>query len=358
MTARLGRKTVVALLLATIAVTFASCSRRSATPTPGHVSPGRRPVIGRITKVDPGRKAVTIDVGSSGGLEPGMELEVLRPAPDPTFSDDGTNLAWITATRVGEHETMAEIESVSNEDEVRIQPGDWVLMLRCGRVTAYDHERGEARIDLGAAGGAVVGLRLRVEGPGPPPKPGESTPQVDPEFRPSLEVTAVGDHESTARIVPPDASAIGYRTTRVDPRPGDAIFPEDEADRESLRNVALAMGNRPDALQRLGRDRVDLARRNLSWSEAGYEAGSISIDRFIDASRRLLEASRDAATTRDERVAALRAHLGRMTRLVTRESAKLEMGAGGVPNLEESRYAQAEAAFLLARALRRGPDGR
>lgn len=214
-----------------------------------------------------------------------------------------------------------------------------------GHITAVDPGRREIRVDFGRTNGAEAGMILEVWRPVPDPAPG-----FGDRFRVGwLELTSVGDRQSTARAInlEPDDT---FRLKSDEPRPGDQVI--DATDRETFRILKLATGDRPDAVDEIAKARLPVARRRLELATAYYGEGSITIDRLTDASRGLMEAERDAAGTRDERLAAIRGHLERMNGLVTREASRFLSGSGSLPNLAEARGVLAEAASILARARR------
>jgi RNA polymerase sigma factor (sigma-70 family) len=88
---------------------------------------------------------------------------------------------------------------------------------------------------------------------------------------------------------------------------------------------------------------VAAARQRLEAQRAFYEEGRITIDRYIDASRLLMVAEIDAATTHTQRVAAARAHLKRAEEIAKHEQSELDVGRGTVSDLAEARLAQAQA---------------
>jgi hypothetical protein len=220
-----------------------------------------------------------------------------------------------------------------------------------GHVTAVDPERREFRVDFGRVGGAEAGMILEVRRPVPNPKPLFS----DSVRVGWLEVTSVGEQESMARVtnLEPDDSILRELD---EPRPGDQVI--DATDRDAFRILKLATGDRPDAVEELSKARLPLARRRLELARAFYGEGSLTIDRLIDASRGLMEAELNASRTRDERLAAIRGHLDRMHRVVTREASLFLIGSGSLPNLSEARGALTEVASMLSQARREDADDR
>ena len=222
-----------------------------------------------------------------------------------------------------------------------------------GRITALEQRAGEVRIEWGPGFEPSIGMMLRIAQARPDGNEGEA---------PCLEVTALRRRVGIARVVPPAG-----RLVRQEPDgPTTVAAPDDQAlkvpvgaavrdvtDPQALANLRLAEGGRPDAIERLLRERVGTARR---WSETAlpfFEAGTVNGDRYLDASRRLLEAERESARTRDEEVTALCAQLARLTNFVA-----ILQNPGGLcspgpePQLSEARHDQAQAAKWLARARR------
>jgi capsule polysaccharide export protein KpsE/RkpR len=94
-----------------------------------------------------------------------------------------------------------------------------------------------------------------------------------------------------------------------------------------------------------------MTRQRLEAQRAFYEEGRITIDRYIDASRQLMLAESAVSATREERLAAAKAHWDRTVEIQTRERAELEAGRGTVADVAEAGLAQEEAAveYLQAR---------
>src|SRR5262249_19614191 len=91
------------------------------------------------------------------------------------------------------------------------------------------------------------------------------------------------------------------------------------------------------------RERLEAARRFYETAAVAYKRGVLTIDRVLDASRRLMEAERDAADTHGGRLAALEAFVKRSADSVKREEAKLKVGANAQPNVDEARLRLFEA---------------
>jgi hypothetical protein len=113
----------------------------------------------------------------------------------------------------------------------------------------------------------------------------------------------------------------------------------------------------PDTLKKAIERRVEAARRRLEAQRAYYEEGRITLDRMNDASRQVMLAETAASATKDERVAVAKTHLDRMTELLQRERAELEIGRSTVADVSEAEFAREDAAidYLQARQSR-GPE--
>jgi RNA polymerase sigma factor (sigma-70 family) len=101
----------------------------------------------------------------------------------------------------------------------------------------------------------------------------------------------------------------------------------------------------PDTLRKVTERRVIAARERLDAQRAFYEEGRITLDRMIDASKQLMLAETTAGTTKDQRVAAAKAHWDRMADLVKRERSEMETGRGTVADVAEAVVAHENAVF-------------
>lgn len=213
-------------------------------------------------------------------------------------------------------------------------------------------------MDFGRSKGAEVGMRLRISRTRP------ELPMDDFERWVSLglvDVIAVEDGQCTARraSAEEDEQLRGLGQPPREIRPGDEV--DSATDVESFRLYKLAIGDDPGAVRKLAEARLPLARSRLTVVRAEYELGVLTIDRYLDAHRALMEAERDAASSPEEEVAALRRYVEALTRLVSRETVMHQQaGIGALANLSDARLAQLEAALLLAEARRRveGEKGR
>lgn len=102
-------------------------------------------------------------------------------------------------------------------------------------------------------------------------------------------------------------------------------------------------------LQSLARARLQAAERRLAAAQNDLSAGSTSIDRYALASRRLLDAQLDLAASKEERVLAHQAHLGRTREAERIESQARANGRGGEQDLAAAEENRLEAEYLLAR---------
>jgi hypothetical protein len=109
----------------------------------------------------------------------------------------------------------------------------------------------------------------------------------------------------------------------------------------------------PRTVAELAEARVQAARNYLETARPGpqYAGIDFSLARYIAASRCLMESERDAARTKADEITALRSHKDRMIKIEERERAKLEVGAGSIPKIQEAEYYRREAEYWLARAL-------
>jgi RNA polymerase sigma factor (sigma-70 family) len=114
----------------------------------------------------------------------------------------------------------------------------------------------------------------------------------------------------------------------------------------------------PETLRKQIDRRVVAARQRLEAQRAYYLEGRITVDRFIDASQQLMLAEIAASTTKDQRVAAAKAHMDRATELVKLEQSELEKGRGTTADVAEALVAQENAAcdYLQARQARDSTD--
>jgi RNA polymerase sigma factor (sigma-70 family) len=106
----------------------------------------------------------------------------------------------------------------------------------------------------------------------------------------------------------------------------------------------------PDTLRKQTERRVNAAAQRLDAQRAYYEEGRITIDRFINASLELMLAKMAASTTKDERLAAVKAHWDRMADLVKREQSELTIGRGTVADAAEAVLAHENAALAYIEA--------
>jgi RNA polymerase sigma factor (sigma-70 family) len=101
----------------------------------------------------------------------------------------------------------------------------------------------------------------------------------------------------------------------------------------------------PQTLRNEIERRVNAARQRLDAQLAFYKEGRITIDRYIDASRQLMLAETAAGSTRDQRLAAAKAHWDRMTEVLKLEQDELEKGRGTVADVAEAVLAHENATF-------------
>ena len=101
-------------------------------------------------------------------------------------------------------------------------------------------------------------------------------------------------------------------------------------------------------LEELQHQRVEAARKRLEAQKAYFEAGSINIDRYLDAARALLDASLAVSSTPDDLRQALQEYRSIVESIANREAMKLDVGKTSEADVSEARLALAEAEVLLA----------
>jgi RNA polymerase sigma factor (sigma-70 family) len=107
-------------------------------------------------------------------------------------------------------------------------------------------------------------------------------------------------------------------------------------------------GRRPPSPRGLAGARLEAARKRLDTQRTYYDNGTITIDRYLDASRRVLEYELALGRSPADRLAALRAHRDRVEEITKRERRNLQGGTGSQPNLAEAEDALADAEYRLA----------
>jgi hypothetical protein len=113
----------------------------------------------------------------------------------------------------------------------------------------------------------------------------------------------------------------------------------------------------PEALGKHTERRVNAARQLFEFQRAYYKEGRIAIDRYIDASEQLMLAELAASANEEQRVAAAKANMDRITELVKREQEELAKGDGLPAIVAEAvvAYENAACAYLEVRH-GRGPS--
>jgi RNA polymerase sigma factor (sigma-70 family) len=127
----------------------------------------------------------------------------------------------------------------------------------------------------------------------------------------------------------------------------------EKAAREAVESAAAGsadatgpLGPTLEELDPLAQERLKAAIDFLNASQAFYNEGTITIDRLISASQRLMETQRELARDPAESGEAITAHAERMKLVAERENARLKVGSGSVPNVTEAQLALAEAKYL------------
>jgi RNA polymerase sigma factor (sigma-70 family) len=117
---------------------------------------------------------------------------------------------------------------------------------------------------------------------------------------------------------------------------------------EPIVAAAPATAARPGSTAELAQRRLEAARQFFKSSKAFYEQGTITIDRLLSASQRLMEAEVDAAPDEDTRSAAIRRHMDILRQILSNEQARFEVGQGSQPNVDEAALNLVEAQYRLS----------
>jgi len=112
----------------------------------------------------------------------------------------------------------------------------------------------------------------------------------------------------------------------------------------------------PETLRKHTEHRVNAARSRLDVQRAYYNEGRITIDRYIDASEQLMLAEMAVSANKEQRVAAAKANMDRITEVVKLEEDKLVKGRSSTADVAEAyvAYENAACAYLEVRQ-ERGP---
>jgi hypothetical protein len=97
----------------------------------------------------------------------------------------------------------------------------------------------------------------------------------------------------------------------------------------------------------LKRRLVEIARRRLEAQQAFYRESRITIDRYLDASNELRLAEMDASKTREDRVAAVRAHRDRAREVEANERKEFEEGRSTTADVTEAEQYRLKAELHL-----------
>jgi hypothetical protein len=103
----------------------------------------------------------------------------------------------------------------------------------------------------------------------------------------------------------------------------------------------------PDDVDRLAQKLLEAARRRYDFQRAYYEAGRITVDRFVDASKQLALAELRIAKTDPDRLAIRQRHLDRIKSIEQREDAAQKVGRGTEADVAEARERRLEAELDL-----------
>lgn len=99
--------------------------------------------------------------------------------------------------------------------------------------------------------------------------------------------------------------------------------------------------------------RIHAAREFFDAAKTFYQNGTITIDRYLSASERLMQAESAEATSPQMRVDSLAQHVARIREALQSERARFDVGTGSLPNRTEAQLtlAEAEAALQQARVI-------
>jgi RNA polymerase sigma factor (sigma-70 family) len=140
------------------------------------------------------------------------------------------------------------------------------------------------------------------------------------------------------------------------PRPGPSVTPARPAAAADPFDAVEMLGGQEKPEEALKRRLVEIARRRLEAQQAFYKEGRITIDRYLDASNELRLAEMDASKTREDRIAAARAHLDRASEVEANERQEFETGRGTTADVTEAEQFRLKAEFHLRAA--ENPAGR
>jgi hypothetical protein len=96
--------------------------------------------------------------------------------------------------------------------------------------------------------------------------------------------------------------------------------------------------------------RLKAANDAFNLARTYYGNGTISVDRYLDASRRLLEAERAVQDSKDRRLGVIAAHVKRLQEILAVVEAARGARIGGEPDVAEARLAVEEAKAVLVHA--------
>jgi hypothetical protein len=118
----------------------------------------------------------------------------------------------------------------------------------------------------------------------------------------------------------------------------------------------LAGRDGPGTVEMLANERVRAAQERLSTIWAFASEGTVTTNRFLDASRELMEAEVAVAASRDEAISAVQRQLDRINRFVHKKVNNPSLGLDNQDALiiAEARDAHAQAALTLARLRTQG----
>jgi RNA polymerase sigma factor (sigma-70 family) len=141
---------------------------------------------------------------------------------------------------------------------------------------------------------------------------------------------------SQLRLVGLAAAGLVFAAIGVSSLGGQEARPGAGGAGRSSRRAEQAAPAEPSLREQLAQRVLSAARRRLDAQRTYYEEGRITIDRYLDASRRVRDTERRVAATPQERLDASKAHVERVAEVLHRETSALEAGRGTIADLLEA----------------------
>jgi RNA polymerase sigma-70 factor (ECF subfamily) len=136
-----------------------------------------------------------------------------------------------------------------------------------------------------------------------------------------------------------DGAKPGPKASPVRGKARDAAGPVDQAKPGPKASPATGkIATAEDEIATMRRRLVETARQRLETQKAFYEEGRITIDRYIDAIEKLLDAERLVAATDAARRAALERYVTRIEDVLRREQTELGIGRGTKADVAEAQF--------------------